>query len=305
MLREYGHPLDPVGSVSSGMLFLLEPVVMAPGFAGPIQRLAFAEFPGRGYENPMPGSITGIQQDGGKPSPCASQRPEPASSRGSACWRPVLAPVVPSCRVASGVSTGQRPAASLATGAADTAPASAASSSLTRSSSRRGSSRALTYGRVGPDSRALRYCSCRDAVVAVSGSGANARVIWRATSGDAVDVNFDATVVLTGGIGGATQAPTAVLQHARLADAANTEAWRMLDWEDDWGLTVTNVESPEAGRLDILDAIGRERKIFRAAGEDDDHYRERVGQIADTVSPGAVMRAINRILAPFGLSACL
>ena len=38
-----------------------------------------------------------------------------------------------------------------------------------------------------------------------------------------------------------------------------------------------------------------ERNIFRAAGEDDDHYRERVGQIADTVSPYWHICAINRI----------
>lgn len=98
--------------------------------------------------------------------------------------------------------------------------------------------------------------------------------------------------------------PTAVLQLANLQDApAQTEAWRVLPWSE-WGLTVTNALSPVGGRAGMLDALGRERNIDRGPREDDTHYAARVGQIADVVTPNAIRRACNRILAPYGLSAC-
>ena len=50
---------------------------------------------------------------------------------------------------------------------------------------------AYASGRPSPAARGrFDEASSANAVVAVSGSGANARVIWRATSGDAVDVKL-------------------------------------------------------------------------------------------------------------------
>ena len=59
------------------------------------------------------------------------------------------------------------------------------------------------------------------------------------------------------------------------------------------------VEMPDAavGGLDAtLDAIGAERNTPRAAGETDERYRERLSNLADTISPGAIMRICERIL---------
>jgi hypothetical protein len=70
--------------------------------------------------------------------------------------------------------------------------------------------------------------------------------------------------------------------------------WRVLDWAVDWGLVCTNPLSPVGGRAGMLDALGRERDIYRGSNESDDAFRKRVATIADTVSPNAVKRALNR-----------
>lgn len=83
------------------------------------------------------------------------------------------------------------------------------------------------------------------------------------------------------------------------------EAWEMVGWDGGFGLTVTNDASPSGGRTAMLDALGEERKLPRTDGESDDAYAERVHQIADTISPNAIRRAGNRVLGPYGLSVCL
>jgi hypothetical protein len=75
--------------------------------------------------------------------------------------------------------------------------------------------------------------------------------------------------------------------------------WTVLDWAADWGVTVANALSPAGGRMDLLDALGAERAIGRAPGEDDESYRARVREIADVVTPNAIRRALNRTLPGF------
>jgi hypothetical protein len=84
-----------------------------------------------------------------------------------------------------------------------------------------------------------------------------------------------------------------------------TASWRILDWAGDWGLTVTNTLSPVGGSLDALTALGEERRLPRAPGEPAEAYRERISQIADVVTPNAIIRAVNRVVAPYGAKACL
>jgi hypothetical protein len=59
---------------------------------------------------------------------------------------------------------------------------------------------------------------------------------------------------------------------------------------------VTNQLSPVGGKIAMLDALGRERKIYRSSGEPDDLYRKRIQTIADVVSPNAIRRALYRVL---------
>jgi hypothetical protein len=84
-----------------------------------------------------------------------------------------------------------------------------------------------------------------------------------------------------------------------------TVGWRVLDWVLDWQLTVSNTTQPTGGTSAVLDALGDERDVPRAPGEDDNKYRIRVAQLPDTVSPNALRRTANRVLAPFGLTGCL
>jgi hypothetical protein len=72
--------------------------------------------------------------------------------------------------------------------------------------------------------------------------------------------------------------------------------WRILDWATDWGLVVTNKLAPTGGRAGMLDALGKERDIYRSPNETDDAYRLRVAAVADVVSPNAIMRTLNRTI---------
>lgn len=55
----------------------------------------------------------------------------------------------------------------------------------------------------------------------------------------------------------------------------------------------------------MLDELGGERGLGRSPGESDTLYRKRVAKPSDTVSPNAVRRAANAILAPLGAAVCL
>lgn len=81
------------------------------------------------------------------------------------------------------------------------------------------------------------------------------------------------------------------------ASAATAEVLELIDL----GLS-GELETPTTGgRHAELDMIGRERNQGRAAGESDDDYRNRVCNLADTVSPGAVTRAAGGVLDPSGV----
>lgn len=98
---------------------------------------------------------------------------------------------------------------------------------------------------------------------------------------------------------------TAIILDQSPVEEIGTVSWKILDWQDDLGVTLFNEQSPTGGRLGFLDELGNERGLPRAPGEPDDTYRQRVSTLADTVSPNALKRAANRILAPYGMEGCL
>jgi hypothetical protein len=68
---------------------------------------------------------------------------------------------------------------------------------------------------------------------------------------------------------------------------------------------VTNAAQPTGGTSAMLDELGYERKLPRISGEPDSVYRSRIAVPADTVSPNAVKRMLNRTLTKGeGLSWC-
>lgn len=102
---------------------------------------------------------------------------------------------------------------------------------------------------------------------------------------------------------GGTFTITTVPRDAFLTPELATAEWAVVSWADVIG--VTNPEQPSRGRSPTLDEVGAERKVYRNPGEGDDVYRQRVATPADVVSPNAIRRAANRVLAPLGISACL
>lgn len=89
---------------------------------------------------------------------------------------------------------------------------------------------------------------------------------------------------------------TPILQEDAPIAGVGGVAWRMFDWKEDGGVVVTNAASPSGGKAAWLDALGKEKNIFRGSGESNDQFRERVAKLADTVSPAAMKRALNRTL---------
>lgn len=108
---------------------------------------------------------------------------------------------------------------------------------------------------------------------------------------------------LTGQLSGAVATADLILfQQTFVAEApppgtgTGGASWTVLDWVNDFGLACTNAAKPTGGRLGMLDAIGFDRKLPRLQGEDDETYRQRIWQIADKVTPNAVKRTLNRVL---------
>lgn len=69
----------------------------------------------------------------------------------------------------------------------------------------------------------------------------------------------------------------------------------------DVGLLVDQPAAMTGGRHGWLDAIGRDRNVARQPLEDDESYRDRIVELADVVSPGAILRAAARVLTPLGI----
>jgi hypothetical protein len=65
-------------------------------------------------------------------------------------------------------------------------------------------------------------------------------------------------------------------------------------------MAVRQVADASGGAAPMLDGLGVDRGMPRIAGEGDPAYRLRLRTLPDTVSPGAVDRAVSSIFAPYG-----
>ncbi len=108
---------------------------------------------------------------------------------------------------------------------------------------------------------------------------------------------------IVGSFSAATATITSVVRACAIP-AASSVTWVVLDWELDVGLTVTNPESFTGGRLPVLEELGAERGVYYS-GEPEAVYRRRVATASDVVSPNALQRVANRILADYGGRGCL
>lgn len=86
-----------------------------------------------------------------------------------------------------------------------------------------------------------------------------------------------------------------------LADEAGTVEWGVRDWKD-LGLTITAARHGDLGRDDDLGLLGDNRGMYRGDGETAEAFRIRLSKVPDVVSPAALTRVVNRILAPLRLT---
>ncbi len=111
--------------------------------------------------------------------------------------------------------------------------------------------------------------------------------------------------LLVGQLSGALATADAVELSPDLVAEAGTASWRILDWAADLGVTATNEASPAGGLSADLDELAEERGVYRRNGEGDPSIARRGGALADVVSPNALVRAVNRVIASYGGSAIL
>lgn len=291
--------------------------VFLPGEAGPFVVDAIAELPGWGFNAPLPGSISFVDQIGaGLTNALGSVVLSLPTATPTATLIAVDSPdvVVPEnvgqyVRFTAGANSGL---AARAIGYSGPIPSAFNGGSLTLELLHAFEATAVVGGPfVVGETIALKNAGAvvvgKGRLVAARAGGLGARIAYVLTSGTYAPVG--------GSIAGETSTATATVaidtssQSATHATAPVAEVdgatWRVLDWVVDLGLVVTNTVSPVGGRAGVLDQIGAERRIFRGSGESDDAYASRVAQLADTVSPNAVRRAANRVLFAVNSAACL
>jgi len=182
--------------------------------------------------------------------------------------------------------------------------------------------RVVGYREPAPPNDAGGFLLGRDALLHLSASAGE----WNA--GDSVTVGGGGTGVVlafrhpyllverrdllpttTGAVTNDTTGAAATADAVEIAEGLTAEvgtaAWRVVDIAEMFGLALSNAESPTGGRDAVLDSLVYERGTQRAPEEDDEALRERAANPSDAVTPGAVLRAANRALAPFGVEADL
>ena len=287
--------------------------VFLPGEAGPFGVTATAERDGWGYNNPLPSTITLVDQIGsGLNNTLGSIVVSLPTATAGASLVVVDSPdvVVPEhigqyVLVTSSV-VGHAAYVARAVGYSGPVPSASEGGRLAFEMLQAFETTAVTGGPfVVGETVDLKNGTAviigKGRLVAARAGGSGARVAYVLVSG--------ATAPLGGSIAGESSgatAPVSMLTKTTAPVAENeTVAWRVLDWAVDLGVLVTNQLSPVGGRLGFLDQIGAERRVFRASGEGDASYAQRVAQIVDTISPNAIRRAVNRVLNAVGSAGCL
>lgn len=287
-------------------------LAIPPGDEGPYQLQAQAEKPGYGYNNPLPGTIRVVDQPGTGYS----------NDRASMLVTPAGAPAPPPGQAAvATLVTADAPAMFLPnmvgqyvlmTSGANAGKVGRIKGFLPSNPPAAGTSALLAYDQaveVGAVAgtfqagEALQFKNGANLVAtaillgfAPAPSG-NLRVVYELQTG---------TVALGNTLAGLTSTASAtvsvILQALTWTQAVTPpnqppgagENWRVLDWANDLGVSVTNQLAPQGGKSPMLDGLGDERDLKRTLLEADDHYRVRLSQPNDVVSPNAIRRAITR-----------
>lgn len=288
-----------------------EDLTFGPGEAGPFQLLCLSERPGYGYNLPAPGSIRRFVQPGaGLRNDGARVTMDPGTSTFQLIVRETPDVVVPEhvgryVQFTAGSNIGL---VARATGYAGPVAASNGGQLDLQVTQVASLSAAPTGNFVvgeevsqGPDGAFF----ARGRMMRVTDGGLQYMVIDVLEGRFYDDTDFVGAAPIVGATSGASAPVERIIRRGDVTPEAGTAAWIVGDWQEDLGVTVTNEESPSGGIAAFLDELGIERGIWRAPNEDDELYRLRVSQPADTITPNALRRAANRVLTPVGGSGCL
>lgn len=290
--------------VGTGRRYHLDaPLVFLPGVPGPLVASAHAEFPGYGFNNPLPGTLRRVDQPGSRfTNNRASLVPGIEANRLEV--RPEPDVVIPDhvgqyVELLAGANAGRRlRVIGYDEPTVDTNPPTGGTLLLAPTMVLRIS---LIAGTFQPGE-----------IVEQASTGARIRVLIQSGThlyADRLENTFALGALAAGVRSGAVAVFDALELSPDILPESGTAVWRILDWATDLGLTVANGASPAGGASATLDEAGDDRGIQRRAGETgprgDASYRRRVGALADVVSPNALTRTANRMLAPYGESAVL
>lgn len=284
--------LDGGVDVETGRRYVLrEAAVFPPGDAGPRLVWADAEGPGPGYDNPLPETLRAFTQVG----TALTNIQATVTTGASVVLRSANLPdqFVPEhvgqcVRLTAGSNTGK-----VARARAFLPPAPGQGSAVVLEETISFEA-AVHVGTFAPGELATFSGGQSVTLLGTVSGGMGLRVVGARVAGDlALVASGD---VLTGALSGATATVALVARVEQFVAEAATATWEVLGWVEDFAATSTNASSPVGGRLGMLDELGAERAIDRAPGEPDASYRARVAPVADVVSPGAVRRALSRVM---------
>ena len=282
-------------AVETGLAYRLrDDLILDPGVAGPVTGVADAERPGCSYNDPLPGSITEIEQIGAT----AYNVGASIDLNGATNYlnMPNLPAVLTPAHVGqyvlmvAGSNVGQ---VRQVVGYSYTSPPQVMLDSI-----------AILWGTPG-----FFGSLAIGSLVTQAVSGAQGRVVATTPLDDCalIAVTFGMFIPLqtvTSDIAGSFDVHH-VDRQGQMTPEAGTASWQVLPWASALGIVVTNAAAPVGGKSAMLDELGGQRGVTRAPGMLDAQYRKLVATPADTICPNAIRRAANRILAPMGESCCL
>lgn len=274
---------------------------LAPGEAGPVSVLCVAERPGYGYNNPLPGTISSTPTPGYFLQNTGASLAVTDTSQLTltlAINPDVLTPsqIGEYVVFTSGANLGK--IARITSYAAPNVGVDGGAVTLAIEYSAQSST---FSGTLTPGQNALLYAP--DGVTVLGGATiVSGRLGSDGTYRVTYIVNYGVHAPVLGYVG--TMRVT-LATYTPAWSAAASVGWRVFQWEFDHGISVSNNASPVGGAAGALDLLGSERLVYRAPNEGDASYRARVAQVADVVSPNAILRGANGILHPYGVDATL
>lgn len=280
--------------VETGRLYtLLADLVFLPGEAGPKTVLGAATAPGWGHNNPLPGSISSIEQPGTN---FYNQGASVTVDTTAAYRVQLVAANSPDMFVPEHIGqyvqfTAGSNLGIIARIIAFTPPNPSAGI---------GSAVSLEYFLAFEASSITGTFVIGESLTLTSGTATISAVFqngsrWRV--GIVLQTGTLATGdTVTGVVSGATCTVAVAIQTPVFVAESGTAAWRVLDWAADLQVSLTNPASPSGGKFGMLDGLGEEKNVLRLPGESDDDYRKRQHQVADVVTPNAIRRALTRTM---------